>query len=219
VRRFPFSADAPLRPSMFSPRRPAPADADADDPPLKRARLARQRSQTWSPSRDAPPPAAPDAVEDVAALAAADAAAADSDSEGEHCTICLQDFRDRTVLPSCAHEFCFECILLWAGVWLIPPATGACLRISPPHRAKPQVPTVCACARSARRAPRPLAQRFRAFLPPAAPRVPARRRVVSAARGPRRDSARAHARRARALPPRARTRRTSRGLGRAREGG
>jgi hypothetical protein len=103
---------------MFSPRRPAPADADVDDPPPKRARLSRQRSQTWSPSRDASPPAAPDEVEDAAALAAADAAAADSDSEGEHCTICLQDFRDRTVLPLCAHEFCFECILLWAGAHL-----------------------------------------------------------------------------------------------------
>jgi hypothetical protein len=81
------------------------------------------------------------------------------------------------------------------------------------------MPAVCACARPACRAPRPLAQRFRAFLPPAAPRVPARRRVVSAARGPCRGSARAHARRARALPPRARTCRTSRGRGCAREGG
>ncbi|KAI6131704.1 hypothetical protein EDD17DRAFT_1477759 [Pisolithus thermaeus] len=32
----------------------------------------------------------------------------------EHCTICLQPFVDRAILPTCAHEFCFECILLWA---------------------------------------------------------------------------------------------------------
>ncbi|KAI6018783.1 hypothetical protein BKA83DRAFT_4315417 [Pisolithus microcarpus] len=32
----------------------------------------------------------------------------------EHCTICLQPFLDRAILPTCAHEFCFECILLWA---------------------------------------------------------------------------------------------------------
>ncbi|KAI5998528.1 hypothetical protein F5J12DRAFT_724781 [Pisolithus orientalis] len=32
----------------------------------------------------------------------------------EHCTICLQPFLDRAIIPTCAHEFCFECILLWA---------------------------------------------------------------------------------------------------------
>ncbi|KAI6043584.1 hypothetical protein EDC04DRAFT_2650628 [Pisolithus marmoratus] len=32
----------------------------------------------------------------------------------EHCAICLQPFLDRAILPTCAHEFCFECILLWA---------------------------------------------------------------------------------------------------------
>ncbi|KAG6335017.1 hypothetical protein ID866_4075 [Astraeus odoratus] len=37
----------------------------------------------------------------------------ESDTE-EHCTICLQPFLDRTIIPTCAHEFCFECILMWA---------------------------------------------------------------------------------------------------------
>ncbi|KAF8129896.1 hypothetical protein EV363DRAFT_1168149 [Boletus edulis] len=36
------------------------------------------------------------------------------DLEQEHCTICLQSFLDRTIIPVCAHEFCFECILLWS---------------------------------------------------------------------------------------------------------
>ncbi|KAF8553116.1 hypothetical protein OG21DRAFT_1414891 [Imleria badia] len=36
------------------------------------------------------------------------------DAEQEHCTICLQSFLDRTIIPVCAHEFCLECILLWS---------------------------------------------------------------------------------------------------------
>lgn len=46
----------------------------------------------------------PDSVEDGIELDA-----------GDHCTICLQAFLDRTIIPTCTHEFCFECILMWAG--------------------------------------------------------------------------------------------------------
>ncbi|KAI8977751.1 hypothetical protein BD414DRAFT_422645 [Trametes punicea] len=35
------------------------------------------------------------------------------ESDGEHCSICLQPYLDRTVIPTCAHEFCFECLLIW----------------------------------------------------------------------------------------------------------
>ena len=35
--------------------------------------------------------------------------------DGDHCSICLQEYVDRCVLPDCAHEFCFECILMWTG--------------------------------------------------------------------------------------------------------
>lgn len=48
-----------------------------------------------------------------------DSAEGDVDTELEeedHCTICLQPFLDRTIIPTCTHEFCFECILMWAGV-------------------------------------------------------------------------------------------------------
>ncbi|KAF9039225.1 hypothetical protein BJ165DRAFT_1351730 [Panaeolus papilionaceus] len=31
----------------------------------------------------------------------------------DNCCICLQPVVDRTVLPKCSHEFCFECILVW----------------------------------------------------------------------------------------------------------
>ncbi|KAH0835477.1 hypothetical protein J3R83DRAFT_9142 [Lanmaoa asiatica] len=42
--------------------------------------------------------------------------------EQVHCTICLQSFLDRTIIPVCAHEFCFECILLWSGACRSPDA-------------------------------------------------------------------------------------------------
>lgn len=37
-------------------------------------------------------------------------------TENEHqCSICLQAILDRTVIPTCSHEFCFECLLVWSG--------------------------------------------------------------------------------------------------------
>lgn len=33
----------------------------------------------------------------------------------EMCSICLQQVEDRTVIPKCSHEFCFECLLVWTG--------------------------------------------------------------------------------------------------------
>ncbi|EJF61900.1 hypothetical protein DICSQDRAFT_154801, partial [Dichomitus squalens LYAD-421 SS1] len=32
---------------------------------------------------------------------------------GERCSICLQPYADRTMIPTCSHEFCFECLLIW----------------------------------------------------------------------------------------------------------
>jgi hypothetical protein len=47
----------------------------------------------------------------------------DEDESGEHtvdnentCSICLQLVVDRTVIPKCSHEFCFECLLVWTGI-------------------------------------------------------------------------------------------------------
>ncbi|KAH8111569.1 hypothetical protein DFH11DRAFT_1612355 [Phellopilus nigrolimitatus] len=39
----------------------------------------------------------------------------EEDLDGDHCSICLQLFVDRTVIPECSHEFCFDCILIWTG--------------------------------------------------------------------------------------------------------
>ena len=33
----------------------------------------------------------------------------------EQCSICLQPYADRTMIPTCSHEFCFECLLIWTG--------------------------------------------------------------------------------------------------------
>ncbi|KAG1824866.1 uncharacterized protein BJ212DRAFT_1260915, partial [Suillus subaureus] len=38
----------------------------------------------------------------------------DEDLSHDHCVICLQSLVDRTVIPTCSHEFCFECISIWA---------------------------------------------------------------------------------------------------------
>ncbi|PPQ99834.1 hypothetical protein CVT24_009628 [Panaeolus cyanescens] len=35
------------------------------------------------------------------------------DNPDDNCCICLQAVVDRTILPKCSHEFCFECILVW----------------------------------------------------------------------------------------------------------
>ena len=32
----------------------------------------------------------------------------------DHCTICLQPIADRAVIPTCSHEFCFECLMIWS---------------------------------------------------------------------------------------------------------
>lgn len=37
------------------------------------------------------------------------------DSENS-CSICLHSIADRTVIPKCSHEFCFECLWVWTGM-------------------------------------------------------------------------------------------------------
>ncbi|KAF7333488.1 E3 ubiquitin-protein ligase Topors [Mycena venus] len=35
------------------------------------------------------------------------------EEDEERCSICLQEIADRTVVPVCAHEFCFDCLIVW----------------------------------------------------------------------------------------------------------
>ncbi|KAJ3506792.1 hypothetical protein NMY22_g17134 [Coprinellus aureogranulatus] len=39
------------------------------------------------------------------------------ESEEDNCSICLHHVDDRTVIPNCSHDFCFECLLVWTGAW------------------------------------------------------------------------------------------------------
>ena len=44
---------------------------------------------------------------------------AEEEVDDEQCTICLQPIVDRTVVPTCSHEFCFECLMVWSGACLL----------------------------------------------------------------------------------------------------
>ncbi|KAF7329358.1 E3 ubiquitin-protein ligase Topors [Mycena kentingensis (nom. inval.)] len=35
------------------------------------------------------------------------------EEDEDRCSICLQSILDRTVIPVCSHEFCFDCLLVW----------------------------------------------------------------------------------------------------------
>ncbi|KAK0430539.1 hypothetical protein EV421DRAFT_1912815 [Armillaria borealis] len=37
----------------------------------------------------------------------------DTEEEEDNCSICLQALVDRTVIPTCSHEFCFDCLVVW----------------------------------------------------------------------------------------------------------
>jgi hypothetical protein len=39
----------------------------------------------------------------------------ETEVDEDHCTICLQAIADRTLVPTCSHEFCFECLMVWSG--------------------------------------------------------------------------------------------------------
>ena len=54
-------------------------------------------------------------IDDLDAFKPAEPPLEDADLDEEHCSICLQPLSDRTLLPACSHEFCFDCILIWAG--------------------------------------------------------------------------------------------------------
>lgn len=41
----------------------------------------------------------------------------EDEMDDDHCSICLQLFTDRSILIDCAHEFCFECIVKWTGIY------------------------------------------------------------------------------------------------------
>ncbi|KAF9484620.1 hypothetical protein BDN70DRAFT_903599 [Pholiota conissans] len=72
-----------------------------NSPPLKRIKLEDFSSIPELTQREE------QKVDDVDTTADAE------EEEGENCSICLQSLVDRTVIPKCSHEFCFECLLVW----------------------------------------------------------------------------------------------------------
>ncbi|KAJ1563884.1 hypothetical protein HK405_000394, partial [Cladochytrium tenue] len=50
------------------------------------------------------------------------------------CPICLDPFRDRSVLPACLHAFCFACIARWAAASPTPASGPACPLCKTPFR-------------------------------------------------------------------------------------
>ncbi|PCH34905.1 hypothetical protein WOLCODRAFT_78491 [Wolfiporia cocos MD-104 SS10] len=77
--------------------------------------MSRTRSTSPSPKRaklESPSHSHSPSIVEISPPHPADGGGAE-DNEGDHCSICLQAIADRTVIPTCSHEFCFECLLIW----------------------------------------------------------------------------------------------------------
>jgi hypothetical protein len=61
-------------------------------------------------------PGLPTEVEQTPNAEGSNAHHEDEDESALQCSICLQETVDRTVIPTCSHEFCFDCISLWSGM-------------------------------------------------------------------------------------------------------
>lgn len=82
---------------------------DRDAPNVKRIRL------DTSEGNDASTPdeeETGDPLKDVERVEVDDAL---TNEEEDSCSICLHQLEDRTVIPNCSHEFCFECLVVWIG--------------------------------------------------------------------------------------------------------
>ncbi|KAL4249007.1 hypothetical protein ABKN59_006410 [Abortiporus biennis] len=80
--------------------------AGPSSPPTKRIKL---ELSTKHPSAVDTPSHVIDREDDAAVANGEDTLS----EEYDHCSICLQPIVDRTVVPTCSHEFCFECLVVW----------------------------------------------------------------------------------------------------------
>lgn len=55
---------------------------------------------------------------------------ATEDPNVDQCSICLQPMADRTLIPTCSHEFCFECLLVWTGEYVLGIRSTSCRLIT-----------------------------------------------------------------------------------------
>ncbi|GFZ43004.1 hypothetical protein JCM24511_00722 [Saitozyma sp. JCM 24511] len=113
-----------LEHALFSPPRswpPLPPAREDDDPPagyVPPHHPARTQSDRLAGSRrrmdwDTEMATHPD--EPVEIPTPARIKSEEDDANSERCVICLMALRDRTIVGVCGHEFCFECIGVWAN--------------------------------------------------------------------------------------------------------
>ncbi|THU96794.1 hypothetical protein K435DRAFT_83093 [Dendrothele bispora CBS 962.96] len=72
----------------------------SQSPPTKRLRLDPEVYDHENPEK---PEESQDVEEDIP-----------DDLEENNCSICLQPMVDRTLVPACSHEFCFDCLMIWS---------------------------------------------------------------------------------------------------------
>ena len=86
--------------------------------------------------------------------------------EEDRCSICLQGYVDRAVLPDCSHEFCFECIMVWMGKYIDQIEPIACYDVEHFFRTVTAMPTLHTNYRRLPHASHPLTSRLSKALPP-----------------------------------------------------
>lgn len=156
-------SSSPIDPTNLTIRKPSPSRSR----PNKRVKLEESPSPGPSPGGK---------VTQISK--AEDFADTEEDEEikedyDHQCSICLQRLVDRTVIPTCAHEFCFECILVWTGTSQTRTDRYFYRILFTPFlntRTIAQVPTLCATNPGLPHPPHPLQVR----LPEALPCAPAR---------------------------------------------
>ncbi|KAF5346848.1 hypothetical protein D9756_010626 [Leucocoprinus leucothites] len=53
--------------------------------------------------------------EDEGSLSLPDVGQETTEESDNNCSICLQAMEDRTVVPTCSHDFCFDCLMIWTA--------------------------------------------------------------------------------------------------------
>ncbi|RSH94263.1 hypothetical protein EHS25_004066 [Saitozyma podzolica] len=113
-----------LEHALFSPPRswpPLPPPREDDDlpagyiPPHPPARTQSDRLATSRRKMDWDTEMATHPDEPVEIPVPARTKSEEDDANSERCVICLMALRDRTIVGVCGHEFCFECIGVWAN--------------------------------------------------------------------------------------------------------
>jgi hypothetical protein len=80
--------------------------------------ITRPATVVWLHMRDSPPPAKRTKFESPPPEpphSSGDLSPEEEEDVDDQCSICLRRLTDRTLIPRCSHEFCFECLVIWTG--------------------------------------------------------------------------------------------------------